>query len=150
VISNVLCGKCLRLALSPCGVESSCDTLPRAGLVWRWPGPLFCCLWQVIILPEAVVCAVFHVCVGFVRCALIYFCENDHGCVSSCYRVAFLWFLWAKIREHRRRRVFSIFFCAFTRRVLCFNPREGSTNYYHLVAATILEDRLRAEERYPR
>ena len=41
-------------------------------------------------------------------------------------------------------------FCAFARRVLCFNPGERSTNEYHLVAATIPEDRLRAEERYPR
>jgi hypothetical protein len=34
--------------------------------------------------------------------------------------------------------------------VLCFNPVEGSTNDHHLVAATIPENRLRAEERYPR
>ena len=42
-ISNGFCGICLGLARSPCGVESSCGTLPRAGLVWRWPGPLFGC-----------------------------------------------------------------------------------------------------------
>ena len=92
----------------------------------------------------------FHVCVGFVKCALIYFCENRSRFVSSCYRVAFLWCSWVKIRKQRRRRAFSIFFYAFARLVLCFNPREGSTNNYHLVAATIPEDRLRAEERYPR
>jgi hypothetical protein len=33
---------------------------------------------------------------------------------------------------------------------MCFNPGEESTNDSHLIAATILEDRLRAEERYPR
>jgi hypothetical protein len=47
-------------------------------------------------------------------------------------------------------RAFFIFFCAFARLVLCFNSMERSTNDYHLVASTILEDRLRAEERYPR
>ena len=74
----------------------------------------------------------------------------DHGCVSVCYRAAFSWFMWTKIRKRRRCRSFPIFFFAFARRVLCFNPGEGSTNDCHLVAATIPEDRLRAEERYPR
>ena len=39
---------------------------------------------------------------------------------------------------------------AFARPVLCFNPGEGNTDTLHLVAATILENRLRAEKRYPR
>ncbi len=35
-------------AHTPCGVESSCDTLPRVRRGWRGPWPLFGCLWQLI------------------------------------------------------------------------------------------------------
>jgi hypothetical protein len=58
--------------------------------------------------------------------------------------------MWSKFAKHRLGRAFLNFFLAFARPVLCFNPVEGSTNDCHLVAATIPEERLRAEERYPR
>ena len=45
-ISDVFFANCLGLALPPCGVESSCDTLLRARLEWRGPEPLFGCFWQ--------------------------------------------------------------------------------------------------------
>ncbi len=39
---------CLGQALPPCGVERSCDTLPRARLGGGGPGLLCGCFWQVI------------------------------------------------------------------------------------------------------
>ncbi len=86
-------------------------------------------LWLLLagdFLPEAVVCAVFScVCWFCETCADLFCVQIYHGCVSLCYRVAFLWFLWVKIRKRRRRRAFSIFFGAFARLVMCFNPKGG-------------------------
>ena len=89
-------------------------------------------------------------CFGDVNCMLIIFCENrSRLCfvVMSCYCLVVSRM---KVGKQRRRRAFFIFCCACARLVLCFNPREGSSNECHLVAATIPEDRLRDEERYPR
>ena len=51
---------CLGLALPPCGVESSCDTLRRARLGWRGSGPSLDASSR-CLLQEAVMRAVFSV-----------------------------------------------------------------------------------------
>jgi len=43
-----------------------------------------------------------------------------------------------------------VFFCASARLALRFNPREGSTFFYHTVAASIPEDWLQTGEVHPR
>ncbi len=53
-------------------------------------------------------------------------------------------------REFRTRCAVLVFFCASARLVLRFDTWEEHTFIYHLVAASIPKDRLRAEERHPR
>ena len=121
-----MCGKCLGLALSPCGVESSCDTLPRAGLVLHWSGPLFGCFLQVLFYQKQWCVRCFSVCIGIVKCALIYFCENrSRLCFvfKSCY---FLVVYTGESPEATTSSRFFIFFFACTRLVLCSTQGRGA------------------------
>jgi len=66
------------------------------------------------------------------------FLKKYHGGVPLCRRVMFWWIMWSNfVRQRFISRAFLNFSLPFARPVLCFNPVEGSTNDYHLVAATI-------------
>ncbi len=113
-------------------------------------GPLFGCFWQVIFAKSGDASGIF-------LCEECWCCvcwsisvEIDHGCDPLCCRFLFRWIKWSKFSKQRRGRCFLNFFWAFVRLVMCLIPWMRRTIFYHLVAATIPEDRLRSEERHPR
>ena len=97
-----------------------------------------CVLWSVLLVVD---CFVYR-----------FFAEvwTDHVEASWCCRDDFWCFMCVCWREFRIKCAVLVFFCASAWLVLRFNAWEGSTFIYHLVAASIHEDRLRAEECHPR
>ncbi len=96
------------------------------------------------------VCGVLMVFLFFRDVFRFYCLKRDLGCDPLCRRAAVLCFLLSNTRKLQHHRFLPFFCCAFAGRVLCFNPGEGSTIIYHLVAATVPGDRRQAEERHPR
>ena len=99
--------------------------MPRAGLVWRCPGPLFAFFWLVIFCQKQWYEQYFSVCGGFVEYDPIYFGENrSRGCsVVSSFRILVDYVV--EIRKAATRSRFSEFLLGLCKAGHVLQPSGG-------------------------